>query len=75
MVIHHRSSFTGMSSAFPSWINRMTSIHQNATTQMPDSGADRSSDRRLRHAMTGYFSRYRFALYFLLGAGIAVVSS
>lgn len=49
----------------------MTSIHQHATTQVPGSVADRSSDRRLRHAMTGYFSRYRFALYFLLGAGIA----
>jgi hypothetical protein len=72
MVIHHRSSFIGVISAIPSRrINRMTSIHQNATTQMPDSGADRSSDRRLRHAMTGYFSRYRFALYFLLGVGIA----
>jgi hypothetical protein len=49
----------------------MISIHQHATTQMPDSVADRPSDRRLRHAVTGYFARYRFALYFLLGAGIA----
>ena len=49
----------------------MTSIHQHATTQMPGSTADRSSDRWLRDAVTGYFGRYRFALYFLLGAGIA----
>jgi len=49
----------------------MTSIHQHASTQMPGSVTDRLSDRRLRHAVTGYFARYRFALYFLLGAGIA----
>jgi hypothetical protein len=49
----------------------MTSVHRHATTQIPGSVADRSSDRRLRYAVTGYFARYRFALYFLLGAGIA----
>jgi hypothetical protein len=72
MVIHYRSSFTGAISAYPSRrINRMTSIYQHGTTQMPGSVADRSSDRRLRHLAAGYFARYRFALYFLLGAGIA----
>jgi len=72
MVIHHHSSFTGVISTFPSRrINRMTSLRQHATTQMPVSVADRSSDRRLRHAMTSCFARYRLALYFLLGAGIA----
>lgn len=48
----------------------MTSIHHHATTQMPGSVAGRSSDRRFRHAVTGYFARYRFALYFLVGVGI-----
>jgi hypothetical protein len=49
----------------------MTSIHQHATTQMPDTVAERSSNRRQRHAVTGYFARFRLVLYFLLGAGIA----
>ncbi len=41
----------------------MTLIHQNATTH-------RSGDRP-RNTLTGYFARYRFALYLLSGAGIA----
>jgi hypothetical protein len=57
---------------FPSRrINHMTSIHQHATTQMRGGVSDRLSGRLLRRAVIGYFARYRFALYFLLGAGIA----
>jgi hypothetical protein len=40
----------------------MTMLHQNASTH----GA---GDRR-RDTLTSYFTRYRFALYFLAGVGI-----
>jgi hypothetical protein len=41
----------------------MTLIRQNATTC--------GSDDRPRDTLTSYCARYRFALYFLLGTGIA----
>jgi hypothetical protein len=41
----------------------MASIHEHATTQMLGSGIDRLSGRQLRHAVTGYFARYRFACF------------
>jgi hypothetical protein len=40
----------------------MTVSHQNAGTH--------GTDDRPRDALTSYFARYRFALYFLAGAGI-----
>jgi hypothetical protein len=41
----------------------MASIHEHATTQILGSGIDRLSGRQLRHAVTGYFARYRFACF------------
>jgi hypothetical protein len=40
----------------------MTMLHQNASTHGPGD--------RPRDALTSYFARYRFALYFFAGAGI-----